>query len=365
MITAYLKVDAEIGNPELGELVGCDKKTVLSVRRTLEATGEIPLLTKLRGRDGKKRKRTRIMANTKREVKAATSLVSRVPDGSGIIPVRVADKQVRCLKRKQEREEAAAKAMPWSDADIQLFHCRFQDLAGVAQIVLGSVSAVVTDPPYPQDWLPQWDELGQFAAEVLKDGGLLVTRAGIRWYDRLLAALGKHLTYQWTMATYWTDVATPQYVNQKVVLGKWRPIAVFSKGTPDLPCGFVDTICSQGREKQLHDWQQPLQIFERLIETFSRPGDLVVDPCAGAFTTAVACQRLKRRCIACDIDEQCVRIGAGRLHQEQNNKAPVSIPLPCLCEDKSPVPCISKSRSRARNYCPPGQFVVIPEIQSL
>ena len=65
------------------------------------------------------------------------------------------------LKRQKEREEAAANAPPWNDDNIQLYHCRFQDLPKIAGIKPGSVRLILTDPPYGKEWLPQWDELGR------------------------------------------------------------------------------------------------------------------------------------------------------------------------------------------------------------
>jgi len=35
----------------------------------------------------------------------------------------------------------------------------------------GSVDAIITDPPYPADFLPEWDRLGATAMRVLKPGG--------------------------------------------------------------------------------------------------------------------------------------------------------------------------------------------------
>ena len=331
LIAAYLKTDPQIGNPELGNIVGCDKKTVETVRRRLEATREIPLLKKLRGQDGKKRKRTRIMANKKKEAEAAADIVSELPDTSKIIPFKIAKRQSRRLKRQQEREEAAANAPPWNDKDIQLHNCRFQDLPGIAGIEPGTVRLIPTDPPYGKEWLPYWDELGQFAATYLQDGGLLIPHSGIHYFDQVLAILGRHLTYQWIINSYWTHLANTQYLQRQVVLSKWRPIPVFAKGTPRLTGGFTDTINIEGQEKEYHDWQQPVGIFERLIEDFSQPGDLIVDPCGGAFTTAVACDRLKRRCIACDIDEQCVRIGFARLHDERKLRGRHDDDKPVVC----------------------------------
>ena len=177
---------------------------------------------------------------------------------------------------------------------------------------------------------------------------------------QVCAVLGKYLTYQWTISSYWTGLANTQYLQRQVVLGKWRPILVFSKGTPHFTGGFCDTI-HVGKEKEYHDWQQPLPIFERLIEDFSQPGDLVVDPCGGAFTTAVACLRLKRRFIGCDIDKQCVGIGIARLHDERNGKRREST-VPNRVDSDKPVVHACYPRPEVRTF---REAVLIPATQRL
>lgn len=193
----------------------------------------------------------------------------------------------------------------------------------------------------------------------------MVTHCGIRCFPHVLDALGKHLTYQWIIETHWNGDANKQYLQQQVVLSKWLPILVFSKGTPHLQGGFCDTIHFDAQEKQWHDWQQPVDVFEKLIEAFSQPGDLIVDPCSGAFTTAVACQHAKRRCIACDVDEKCVKIGAARLHNERSGKYR-NLPVGVLPTDGDRIlACTDRSLPRSRKCCRPGQFVIVPPIQHL
>jgi DNA modification methylase len=50
-----------------------------------------------------------------------------------------------------------------------------------------------------------------------------------------------------------------------------------------------------------------------LVERFSQPGDLIVDPFVGAGTTGIAALRLKRKFIGFDNDPQAVAITQGRL----------------------------------------------------
>jgi site-specific DNA-methyltransferase (adenine-specific) len=56
----------------------------------------------------------------------------------------------------------------------------------------------------------------------------------------------------------------------------------------------------------------------RLIEQFTDPDELVVDPFCGAGTTGVACLRLGRRFIGCDIDEKYATVSRRRLEAEES-----------------------------------------------
>jgi DNA modification methylase len=71
------------------------------------------------------------------------------------------------------------------------------------------------------------------------------------------------------------------------------------------------------KEKQWHPHQQPLALFQHLVREYTDPGDLIVDPCGGGFTTAEACLRLGRRCICCDVDAVCVSKGLERMEMCQ------------------------------------------------
>ena len=83
----------------------------------------------------------------------------------------------------------------------------------------------------------------------------------------------------------------------------WKPVVVYSKGPWRKLRRWCDTCIVNEQEKDWHAWQQPLEDVEHWIRQFTKPGDLVVDPCGGGFTTAVACYRLGSRFIGCDIDK--------------------------------------------------------------
>ena len=68
-----------------------------------------------------------------------------------------------------------------------------------------------------------------------------------------------------------------------------------------------------GPEKTDHDWQQGESEARRLVEMFSQPGNLVVDPMLGSGTNAAACIALGRRFVGSDIDPAAVATSRERI----------------------------------------------------
>lgn len=57
---------------------------------------------------------------------------------------------------------------------------------------------------------------------------------------------------------------------------------------------------------KVHPTQKPVRLLEQLIEVFTDPGDVVVDPCAGSGTTLLAAQNLGRRGFGFEIKKEFV-----------------------------------------------------------
>lgn len=66
-------------------------------------------------------------------------------------------------------------------------------------------------------------------------------------------------------------------------------------------------------EYEEHPTQKPEALLERIIKASSNPGDLVLDPFAGAFTTCAVAQRLGRRSIGIEREAEYIKIGLRRL----------------------------------------------------
>jgi len=72
------------------------------------------------------------------------------------------------------------------------------------------------------------------------------------------------------------------------------------------------------RFKGGHPTQKPVELCEYLIKTFSNEGELILDNCAGSFTTFVACINTNRNYIGFENDEKYFELGQERvrLHME-------------------------------------------------
>lgn len=66
-------------------------------------------------------------------------------------------------------------------------------------------------------------------------------------------------------------------------------------------------------EYEEHPSQKPETLLERIVKASSNPGDLVLDPFAGTFTTCAVAKRLGRRTIGIEQELEYFKIGARRL----------------------------------------------------
>jgi len=74
------------------------------------------------------------------------------------------------------------------------------------------------------------------------------------------------------------------------------------------------------RMGKLHPTQKPLELFEYLIKTYTKEGDLVLDNVAGSGTTGIACLNTKRRFILIEKDREYYEIMRNRLKEWGESK---------------------------------------------
>ena len=74
------------------------------------------------------------------------------------------------------------------------------------------------------------------------------------------------------------------------------------------------------RQDTIHPTQKPVAMFEYLIKTYTNKENTVMDNCIGSGTTAIACERLKRRWIGIEIEEKYCEIAAKRIELERKQR---------------------------------------------
>lgn len=65
-------------------------------------------------------------------------------------------------------------------------------------------------------------------------------------------------------------------------------------------------------EYENHPTQKPEALLERVIKASSNPGDIVMDPFSGSFTTSAVAVRLGRKAVGIDITEDYYKVGIRR-----------------------------------------------------
>lgn len=66
---------------------------------------------------------------------------------------------------------------------------------------------------------------------------------------------------------------------------------------------YVNMGFISGKEEKgcrIHPTQKPLQLWQAILEDYSKPGDIVFDPFSGGGTSAVACHKLQRKFICAE-----------------------------------------------------------------
>ncbi len=130
---------------------------------------------------------------------------------------------------------------------------------------------------------------------------------------------GAGLEYVRTMV--WTKPnGTPQFTGDRPAAA-WEAIVVAHRpgrkrwnGGGMRGC-FFNAVEQRDR---LHTTQKPLPLMMHLVELFTEPGELVIDPFAGSGTTGVACLRRGRRFAGAELDAAMASTATERLEAERD-----------------------------------------------
>lgn len=162
---------------------------------------------------------------------------------------------------------------PWSADDVRAF------VATWAPLVNGWIVSITDDNLFPH-WREAMESVGR---QTFQDVPATIRGMGVRLNGDGPSSWAVHCA-----------VSRPR----TLAMAKW---------------GTLDGGYGGPSERQAVVGGKPLWLMRALVRDYSRPGDVVCDPCAGASTTLLAAKLEGRRWIGSDIDAEHVRISRDRL----------------------------------------------------
>jgi ribonuclease HII len=314
-IASQLLETPERSNRQIAETLNVDDKTVGAVRRQMEATAEIPQLSRTVGMDGKSRAvRPAIVSATSRDTQAALAGIAKVGVENlpqGISPASFVAKIVKSQELAEVKESFVHLAKSGGGyASV----CCTDALEFLCGLPVASADLLLTDPPYMTDvediqsfahrWLPA-------ALSRLKRSARAYVCVGA-YPDELLAYLSApRAGFELAQVLSWTyrNTLGPSPTHDYKL--NWQAILYF-RGPDAVPldCPVMneqfsvqDINAPDGRlANRFHEWQKPDELAERFIRHSTTPGQIVIDPFAGTGTFLAAAARLGRQGFGSELD---------------------------------------------------------------
>lgn len=222
-------------------------------------------------------------------------------------------KQHEREEHRREKAERKAYSLPdeLPDDMCRLFAADIR--GGLPEIESESVDYIITDPPYPKEYIPLYGDLSRIAARVLKPGGSLIVMTGQSYLPEVIAQLSECMTYHWFLSYLTPGGQSPQLFHKRVNTF-WKPLLWYVKGAYSGDyIGDVLKSPPNDNDKRFHEWGQSLGGMKDILERFTNPGDIVLDPFLGGGTTGVAAVSMGRKFVGTDIDGKNVETAKQRI----------------------------------------------------
>ena len=213
---------------------------------------------------------------------------------------------------------------PWQQARIIGDQLLIQGDCLDVMAVLPKVCAVVTDPPYGINYSGQAQSVKRNGAKGLwrihhEEKGWDKQTPSQDVFKEILE--GSDAAIIWG-GNYFAD-ALPA---TRGWLVWYKAQTGLSMSDAELAWSNIDMVCRLNnlhrgalwREGPQHPTQKPIALMEWCLG-FLPDARTILDPFAGSFTTAVACQRLGRQSISIELDADYYAIGCKRVQEVVNN----------------------------------------------
>jgi hypothetical protein len=239
---------------------------------------------------------------SERTLRDARTVADAAPDLAA--QVRAGKKTLHRAIREVKHAQAAAhldaaiaevKAAPGLADVCDLRACSCAELFGSGI----NPDAVITDPPYPLEFIECFSELAKACSAV----PLVAVMSGQSYLPEVFRRLCEHLRYRWTLA-YLTPGGQAVQQWEAKINTTWKPVLLFGAATGWL--GDVAKSATNDNDKRFHEWGQSESGMLDLVKRLTTPKQLVCDPFLGGGATAVAAIALGRRFVGCDVDGACI-----------------------------------------------------------
>jgi hypothetical protein len=224
---------------------------------------------------------------------------------------RIEKEQLEQFRLEQEKLEQERIEKEKRESPIKLIQGDFRQV--VTELEPCSVDFIVTDPPYPKEYLPLYEDLAKCAERILKPGGSLLVMIGQSYLPEILQMMTKYIQYHWTLG-YFTPGGQSAQLWQKKVNTFWKPVLWFTKG--EFTGAWIgDAVKSNtnDNDKRFHDWGQSESGMLDLMKRFVGPSDTVLDPFMGGGTTGMVCSELNCKFIGIEKNMDTFNIARVRL----------------------------------------------------
>lgn len=183
--------------------------------------------------------------------------------------------------------------------------------------LIGMVDHVVTDPPYPIEFLPLYKPVWEACDKALKSPGNVFAMVGQYKLPDVFNSFPETWEYLWCGCFEQRQMAVSIW--PRGISNAWKPLLIYGKGFSKFKPWKYDVIGNGGEDyrksKVLHEWGQDPYQFRQLMVRFDITG-LILDPFMGSGTTLRAAKDLELPCIGIEIDEAYCEKAANRLAQE-------------------------------------------------
>jgi site-specific DNA-methyltransferase (adenine-specific) len=215
--------------------------------------------------------------------------------------IKKAKNRAKKKQRREQNTEQFKQAVDEEDA-ATIDHGDFVDVLADTDT---EYDHIITDPPYDEDAVAEWQKIATVAADVLKPGGLFAAYSGKYHLPDVYDALQSELEYFWQCVVIHDGGGARVWPRN--IRTNYKPVLVFAKPPVEkLEDLGHDVIDGGGREKDDHEWQQATAEAVGLIDQLTEPNDLILDPMCGSGTTGVAALKQNRRVHLIDRDEEAV-----------------------------------------------------------